>query len=451
MAGHGIRKAVADQPVARRRWRVHAAASRGTLGSAMPCPPLARVRRTFDASRVDDVAAAVRSELERVLPGLPSGAPIAIAVGSRGISDIRTVVAETVRALKSRSAAPFIVPAMGSHGGATAEGQRQILAGYGITEEAVGAPVRSSMEVVRLPGAGPPIFMDRLAWRSHGVILVNRVKPHTDYHGFPESGLMKMAVIGLGKHAQALAVHAQGAGGLATMIAPAARRIFASGKILAGLAVVENAYDRICVVRAALPRDIETVERSLLAEAVARKPELPVSEIDVLVVDEMGKDVSGVGLDTTVIGRMRAAGVEEPRSPAIGVIVVTDLTEASHGNALGVGLADIVTRRLQRKIDPAATKENAVTSTFLERAKVPLVAETDREALEIALRCCRPAPGTEPRIVRIRNTLRLDELHVSRPVLAEMRAAGPVEELGAFRDPLDASGSLVPFGDAATR
>jgi hypothetical protein len=414
----------------------------------MSFPPLVRVRRTFDASCIDDVAGAVRRELERILPEVPPAAPLAIAVGSRGITDIRTIVRETVRFLRSKGAAPFVVPAMGSHGGATADGQRRILAGYGIAEDTVGAPVRASMEVVRLPegGLGYPVYMDRLAWQSRGVVLVNRVKPHTDFHGFPESGLMKMAVIGLGKHAQALLVHARGAQGLATMIAPAARQILASGKILAGLAVVENAYDRTCAVRAALPRDVETVERGLLAEAVARQPGLPVREIDVLVVDEMGKDVSGVGLDTTVIGRMRVPGVEEPRSPAIRIIVVADLTEASHGNALGVGLADIVTRRLQRKIDPAATNENAVTSTFLERAKVPLVAETDRQALEIAMRCASQAGGVEPRIIRIRNTLRLHELYVSRPVLDEMRAAEPVEALGGFEDPLDASGALVAFG-----
>jgi hypothetical protein len=419
----------------------------------MPFPHLVRVCRTFDASRIEDVAGAVRRELERILPEVPPAAPIAIAVGSRGITDIRTIVRETVRFLRSKDAVPFIVPAMGSHGGATAEGQRQILAGYGITEDSVGAPVRASMEVVRLPGEGLgcPVHMDRLAWQSRGVVLVNRVKPHTDYHGFPESGLMKMAVIGLGKHAQALLVHAQGARGLATMIAPAARQVFSSGKILAGLAVVENAYDQTCAVRAALARDIETVERGLLAECVARKPGLPVEEIDVLVVDEMGKDVSGVGLDTTVIGRMRVPGVEEPRSPAIRIIVVTDLTEASHGNALGVGLADIVTRRLQRKIDAEATYENAVTSTFLERAKLPLVAETDRQALQIALRCSRPAEGVEPRVIRIRNTLRLDELFVSRPVLDRMRAAGPVVELGAFQDPLDPTGALTPFDRGGKR
>ncbi len=416
--------------------------------AVMEYPRLVRARRTFDANHIDDVAEAVHNELERTVPDVPPAAPIAIAVGSRGIADIRTIVSETVRFLKSKGAAPFIVPAMGSHGGATAEGQRRILASYGITQELVDVPVRCSMEVVRLPEGdlGHPVFMDKAAWQSHGVVLVNRVKPHTDYHGFPESGLMKMAVIGLGKDAQALVIHARGVQGLKTMIAPTARRIMASGKILLGLAVVENAYDQTCVVRAALPQDIEIVERELLVVAAGRMPRLPVGDIDVLIVDEMGKDVSGAGLDTNIIGRMRVFGQEEPRWPAIKVLLVTDLTEASHGNAVGVGLADIITRRLYRKIDAAATNKNLVTSTFLERGKVPLVADTDREALEIALRCSWPAEGTEPRVIRIRNTLRLEEVYVSRPVLDEMRATEPVQELGGFQDPLDLSGELIPFG-----
>jgi hypothetical protein len=409
---------------------------------------LARVRRTFDGSRVDDVAGAVRSELARTLPALPRGAPIALAVGSRGIADLRTVVSETVRFLKSKGAAPFIVPAMGSHGGATADGQLAVLASYGITEALVDAPVRSSMEVVRLPQGdlGHAVFMDWAAWQSSGVILVNRVKPHTDYHGFPESGLMKMAVIGLGKQAQALVVHARGVEGLKTMIAPTARHILATGKILLGLAVVENALDQICRVRAALPGDIEAVERELLVEATRRMPRLPVDALDVLIVDQMGKDVSGVGLDTNIIGRMRVFGQEEPHGPVIKALVVTDLTEASHGNAVGVGLADVITRRLFDKIDAAATSENVVTSTFLERGRVPLVAETDREALRIALRCSWPVDGAEPRVIRIRNTLRLEELYVSRAVLDEMRATEPLQEIGEFRDPLDQSGNLIPFG-----
>jgi hypothetical protein len=414
----------------------------------MKCPHLARVRRTLDATRIDDVSRAVRGELERTFPVVAPAAPIAVAVGSRGIADLQAIVSETVRFLKSRGAAPFIVPAMGSHGGATADGQVGVLASYGITEALVGAPVRSSMEVVRLPEGdlGHPVFMDKAAWQSAGVVLVNRVKPHTDFHGFPESGLMKMAVIGLGKQAQALVVHSRGVQGLKTMIAPTARRIFATGKILLGLAVVENALDQVCAVKAALPGDIEVVERELLSQAAAKMPRLPVGALDILVVDQMGKDISGAGLDTTIIGRMRVFGQEEPRWPVIKVLVVTDLTEASHGNAVGVGLADVITRRLYGKIDAAATNENVVTSTFLERARVPLVAETDRQALEIALRCSWPAEGVEPRIMRIRSTLRLEEVYVSRPVLDEMRATETLKDVGEFRDPLDPAGGLVPFG-----
>ncbi len=215
--------------------------------------------------------------------------------------------------LKSRRAAPFIVPAMGSHGGATAEGQRDVLAGYGVTEAQVGAPVRSSMEVVELPKGEPawPVFMDKAAWQAHGVVLLNRVKPHTDYHGFPESGLMKMAAIGLGKQAQAMVIHARGVEGLKTMILPTARRVLSTGKILLGVGVVENALDQTCRVRASLPADLETVERSLLEEAARRMPRLPIRDIDVLVIDELGKDISGTGLDTNVIGRIRVLGQKE--------------------------------------------------------------------------------------------------------------------------------------------
>jgi hypothetical protein len=415
----------------------------------MELPQLIRVRRSLDSACIADVAGAVRAELDRAFPAVRPGSSIAVAVGSRGIADIRVIVSETVRFLQSRGARPFVVPAMGSHGGATAAGQEEVLADYGITEATVGAPVRSSMEVVRVPAEGLefPVYMDRFAWESDGVVLVNRVKPHTDYHGFPESGLLKMAVIGLGKQAQALVIHGRGVAGLKEWILPAARHVLASGRVLLGLGIVENATDRTCLLRAARAADIEEAERALLAEAVARMPRLPTGEVDVLIVDEMGKDVSGTGLDTNIIGRTRVFGQEEPGWPVIRVVVVTDLTAASHGNAVGVGLADVITRCLRDKIDAGATTENVVTSTFLERAKIPVVAQTDRQAIEIALRCsCVPA-GREPRMIRIVNTLRLEELYVSRPVLQEMRGGTePVETLGLFRDPVDTAGALIPFG-----
>ncbi len=414
----------------------------------MELPQLIRVRRSLDSACIPDVAGAVRAELERTFPTLRPGASVAVAVGSRGITDIRVIVSETVRFLQSRGARPFIVPAMGSHGGATAAGQETVLAGYGITEAMVGAPVRSSMEVVRLPPGSLqfPVYMDRLAWESDGVVLVNRVKPHTDYHGFPESGLLKMAVIGLGKHAQALVVHGRGVAGLKEWILPAARHVLASGRVLLGLGIVENATDRTCILRAARAADMEETERALLAEAVTRMPRLPTGDIDVLIVDQMGKDVSGTGLDTNIIGRTRVFGQEEPAWPVIRALVVTDLTEGSHGNAIGVGLADVITRRLLDKIDAASTTENVVTSTFLDRGKIPVVAQTDRQAFEIALRSSCVPEGRQPRVIRIRNTLRLEELYASPPVLEEMRSAEPVEVLGQFRNPFDSSGTLIPFG-----
>jgi hypothetical protein len=417
-------------------------------GPSMPIPRLARIGRNLDSSHIADIAGAVSAALEGSGAVVRPGASIAVAVGSRGIANLSAIVREVVSFLKRKGARPFIVPAMGSHGGATAEGQEAVLAGYGVTEREVGAPVRSSMDVVEIPRGDLPVavYMDRLAWQSDGVVLVNRVKPHTDYHGAPESGLMKMAVIGLGKQAQALVIHGHGVEGLKTLIAPIARRVLATGKVLLGLGIAENARDETLLVRAALPAAIEAVDREMLAAARDCMPALPVRRLDVLIVDEMGKDVSGVGLDPNVIGRIRVFAQEEPAWPVIKTIVVTDLTEASHGNALGMGLADIITRRLQAKIDFRATYENLITSTFLERGKMPLVAETDRQALEIALRTSWVAPGEEPRVARIRNTLRLERMFVSRPVLEEIRGKERVEVLDDFQDPFDDAGSLVPFG-----
>jgi len=419
------------------------------MPAAPRIPPLIKVRRFFDDTRIGDVAAETRRELAASGLAVRPGASIAVAVGSRGIADGPAVVRETVRFLKEAGARPFLVPAMGSHGGATAEGQAAVLAGYGITEEAVGAPVRSSMEVVELPARGGalpvPVYMDRLAWESDGVVLINRVKPHTSFHGFPESGLMKMAVIGLGKHAQALAVHARGVPGLKTLILPAARRVLSSGRVVLGIAVVENAHDRICALRAVLPPDIERVEEELLALARSRMPALPVRDIDVLLVDEIGKDVSGVGMDPNVIGRLRVYGQPEPEFPSVRCIVACGLTDATHGNANGMGLADVVTRRLADRVDFQATYANTLTSTFLERGKLPLVAPTDRKAMETALETSWLDPAAEPRVIRIRSTLRLATLYVSHPVLEEMRGLERVETEGDFADPFDAEGRLTPF------
>jgi len=409
---------------------------------------LAKGRQSFPAAHVTDIAGRVRDEIARCAAPIPEGAPIAIAVGSRGIARLQEIVRAAVAAVRERGGDPFVVPAMGSHGGATAAGQREVLASYGITEREGGVPVRSSMDVVELPRGDAPcrVFTDRLASEARGTILINRVKPHTDFHGEHESGLVKMAVIGLGKHAQALEVHRHGTKGLREFIPLIARQVFAHGNILLGVGVVENAHHEVAEIRAALPGELFDADRSLLTRARALMPRLPAEAIDVLIVDELGKDVSGTGLDTNIIGRIYIKGDAEPQSPVIKAIVVCDLTEASHGNALGMGLADVVTRRLYEKVDLAAVAQNVVTSTFFERGKMPLVASTDRQAYEWAIRTCGPADPDDLRVLRIRNTLHIEEFWASEPLWRCIAGRPAVRRIDATAAPaFDGTGSLRPF------
>jgi hypothetical protein len=333
---------------------------------------------------------------------------------------------------------------MGSHGGATASGQQAVLESYGISEETLGIPVRSSMDVVELAGSNleHPLYFDRVAAEADATLVLNRVKPHTDFHGPHESGLLKMCVIGLGKHHQALVMHAHGVRGLRDLVAPAAREVLRRSNIIAGLAVAENAYEDTALVRAALPHEFEAVDAELLSFARDNMPALPTDEIDVLIVDEMGKDISGVGMDPNVIGRVRVSGQPEPERPEVKSLMVCGLTPASHGNAIGMGLADVATRRLYESVDYRATLENVATSTFLERGKTPLIAEDARQAYDIALRSCHLSPGTDPRVVRIRNTLHPGRAFVSQVVRHDLERRGDVR-IGAATIPLfDQDGSL---------
>lgn len=386
---------------------------------------------------IRDVEPAVTTALESASLPIPPGARIAVAVGSRGICSIALIVRSAVKWLRAKGAQPFIVPAMGSHGGATAQGQRDVLASLGITEGTVGVPVRSSMETVELDSSGldVKVFMDRHSWDADGVLLVNRVKPHTDFHGFPESGVLKMSVIGLGKHDQAKAVHGRGIHGLKNLLLPVARRILDAGKVIGGLAVVENAYDRPFRIEAARAEEIEPLERRLLDVAVAAMPRIPLDEVDLLVVDEIGKDISGTCLDTNIIGRIRIAGEAEPDRPNVRSILARRLSPASHGNAIGVGLADVITRELYEAIDFAATYENGLTSSFSERVKIPFVADSDTEAVHAALRFAAIDPDPVKalnlaRVVRIRNTLDLSTMLLSRPAIAGLRdgVAGEIDD-----------------------
>lgn len=393
-----------------------------------------------------DIESRVRQQLANSGPPILPGARTAIAVGSRGIKNVDRITKAVVEHLVQARAEPFIVPAMGSHGGATAEGQVQILAGYGITSEEIGCPIRASMEVVEVERNS--IFMDRHAWESDGVILINRIKPHTDFHGRYESGLVKMAVIGLGKEKQARLTHAHGIRGLREMVPKMAEKVFATGKILLGVAIIENAFDETAFVEVLPGNSILDREPDLLEFAKQNMPRLPVDDLDVLIVDQLGKDVSGTGMDTNIIGRIRIIGEPEPTRPHIRSVLVADLTAETHGNATGVGLADVVTQRLVDKIDFKTTYKNIITSGFLERGKLPIVAENDREGFEIALRGAGCRKVEEARIIRMRDTLHLHEIFASSAVVAELVHRNDIKVLGAAHDLFDSSGGFASCWDS---
>jgi len=357
---------------------------------------------------------------------------VALTAGSRGIAQIDGILRFLVSVMKEMGAEPFIVPAMGSHGGATAGGQVEILKSLGVTEAYCGAPIRSSMEVVKLGETerGVPVYMDRIASEADGVVLVNRVKAHTDFRSDIESGLMKMASIGLGKHEQALALHGYGVEGIKDFMVEVGDEVLESGHILFGVATVENAYDEPAIIEAIPSEKIHEREAELLAEYMEMMPNLPVADIDILYVDSLGKNYSGTGMDTNVIGRFRILGVDEPETPAVKYVVVGDVSKESHGNALGVGLADLTTRRLAERIEHKAMNANVFTSTFVERAKVPMIMANDEEAIETAVRCNWGVPTEETRFLRIPNTLHLEYLYVSENMVDEVLANAEAEVVG---------------------
>lgn len=380
------------------------------------------VTQHFDTTAVADVAGETRRQIEQSGVRFPPGGRIALCVGSRGIASLPQVVRAVADAVRAQNAVPFILPAMGSHGGATADGQRAVLHGYGVHEASMGCPILSSMEVVTVDSSmNPPVFMARDAWEADGVIVINRVKPHTDFHGPVESGLMKMLVIGLGKHAQALAIHRQGVHGLRDLMPIAARRVLATGKILLGVGLVENAYEQLRCIRACPADAIPDTDAALLALARESMPSLPLDSLDLLIVDRMGKDISGVGLDTNIIGRMRIPGEPEPARPRIRQIVVGSLTEASHGNATAYGLADVITQRLYDAIDWQATNENLRTSGFGLRGDMPAVEPTVADAVNRALTRLPAFTPDTIAAIHIPSTLELTHLLATPAAVSAMR------------------------------
>jgi len=378
-------------------------------------PKLCRVRQHMEEREISDIPAEVKKELDTLeLDASLMDKRIAITAGSRGIHNIDRIVKSVVDFVKAKGGKPFIVPAMGSHGGATAEGQREVIRGYGISEETMGCPVLSSMEVVQLGTIenGAPVYFDKNAFESDGVIVVNRVKPHTDFSAPNESGLVKMIAIGLGKEKGCSAMHAHG---LAKSIPASAAVSLEKAPILCGLAIVENSRDHTFLLKAVKRENFLEEDAELLKLSYSLVPHLPVDALDLLIVKEIGKIFSGTGMDTKTIGRIRVRGVEEPVKPDIRGIVALRMNSHSYGNALGIGLADITTKALVDQIDRQSMYSNLIPTTYLERGKIPPHFETEKDALDVAMRLF--GKGADTSLIIAENTLQIETLLVSEAVL----------------------------------
>jgi len=413
----------------------------------IPVPKMARVRQIFDKSRISDVPRAVSEQIAKpeIRGRIRSGAKIAITVGSRGIANLPELARSLVTSIRQAGGIPFIVPAMGSHGGATPEGQVEVLAGMGVTEAAVGAPIRSSMDTVVIGKTpeGKPVYLDRIASEADGIVVFGRIKPHTAFRGSHESGLFKMMAIGLGNQRGAEAVHAEGFGRMAANVPAYARVTLATGKILFGLATVENAFDDTCLIEAMPPDKIEVREPALLEEAKRLMPHLKFTPIDVLICDQIGKNFSGDGMDPNI-----TASYITPYAtggPEVERYVILDLSEETHGNAIGTGVAHFTTKRVFDKTDFDATYPNALTCRVVLGARMPLVLATDRLAIQAALYTVTDGDASRPRIVRIANTSHVDEIEISEALLDEARKRSDIEILEGPRAlPFDREGNLFP-------
>jgi hypothetical protein len=416
-------------------------------------PRMVRIRQQFARPQVADIPAAVASALgsldlsRRIKPGQT----VALTAGSRGIANIPLILRSTAAFLKKLGAKPFLIPTMGSHGGGTAEGQRRILESYGITEEFVGVPIRASMETVQVgtTAEGFAVLLDRIASESDHIGVVARVKPHTGYHGPIESGLMKMMMIGLGKHAGALLYHRILLDHpFDSVVRSVGRTLMKSAPIAFGLAVVENAYDETAIVEGVAPEAFEAREERLLAEARRLLMQLPLRKADLLIVDEIGKNISGSGMDTNVVGRKRAFRMQPspPGIPTMRLIYVRGLSEKTHGNATGIGLADFTCTRLVQQMDYRSTVINCLTAGYPEGAFIPVHFAADREVLNAALAIIGAREPEQARILHIRNTLQLEEVDVSEPCLEDAERQTEFTTVGRPR-PLefDAAGNLPPL------
>jgi hypothetical protein len=414
----------------------------------MDIPFLAPIRQTERQPVVADVAGETRRlwQASRLSARIKAGDRVAVGVGSRGIANLPAMVKATLDVLRELGAKPFVVAAMGSHGGATAEGQRQLLGEYGIREDLLGVPVKTDMTAVRIGtnSWGEPVWWDRNALEADAVLTVSRIKPHTDFRGRYESGITKMLVIGLGKRDGAAQHHRWGFRGLRDMLPETAKVILEKTPFAAGLAVLENAKEQTARLQVVHKEELLAVEPGLLEEARGLMGRLPFEQLDLLVIGEIGKNYSGAGIDPNVVGRLLIEGEPEPGVPKITRICCLDLSPESHGNGTGVGIADLTTDRLLASIDPVPFRMNNLTACFLWRSKLPIAFPTDRQCIESGLETCWQPNRDAVRMAVIPNTLEVAELWVSAPLLEEARKLPNLEVTGKPQAvPFDATGNLL--------
>ena len=415
-------------------------------GLTYPFPPLIPVEQHFERKTLKSIAPTIQQQLQQIPQEQVVGKSIAITVGSRGIAGLVEIIQALVDGLLRMGGKPFIVPSMGSHGGATAAGQIEVLKAYGITQDSVGAPIKSSMDVVEACcfDDGTPLYTDRLAFEADAIVIANKIKPHADFKGRYESGLVKMLTIGLAKHKGAVALHDHGFASFHEVLPKAAEILLDKLPILFGLAILENAFDELMHLEIIPTAQIMIREKELLEVAKRSIGRLLFDNIDVLIVDELGKNISGEGMDPNVTGRP-GSGLPGFPAPDIQKIVALDVTVESHGNGVGIGSADLSTRRCVEKIDLGAMYTNAITATILNPAKLPMVLNNDHDALCVALKTCNRTTPKSAKIVRIKNTLEVHQLWVSPALLDFVNAA---ENLSVNGDAqamcFDTAGYLLP-------
>jgi len=419
-------------------------------GLDIPLPRMVHVRQKFQMPRLDSVSAAVVEEFRKpdVRNKIKPGMTIAVGVGSRGVNNIAECAKTVIAELKSLGAKPFIFPAMGSHGGATAEGQKEVLDGYGVTEQFVGCPVKSSMDVVEIAKAddGMPVYMDKHAAGADAVALICRVKPHTNFRAPIESGIVKMMAIGMGKIIGATTLHTYGMDMFGELLPKTAKIIMSKKNFLFGVAMVENAADETAVIEVVPQEQVLEREPVLQAKAKELMPRLQFDEIDVLVVEKIGKNISGSGMDPNITGR-NCRFVEWDMKPFVKKIAVLGLTPETHGNATGLGAADVITMNLYKELDIGKTYANIITSTYLDGGAIPIIMNTDQEAIQLAVKTVVRVKPEDTKVVRIATTLDVVDIHVSEPLLPFIKANPSMFEIVGEAEPFkfDSKGGLYPM------